>query len=231
MQHETAASLMIEHGLEPMEQYPGAGKQWRCRCLTCGDEVRPRFTNIKQGWGGCRRCGRRAQSRTQRGSEEKAIADFRAADLEPLEPYVNVMTAWRSQCRRCGREVSPLLNNIRNGQGGCGWCAGNRGDAEAAVALMCAALLEPRVAYPGRHTPWPCRCLRCGQTVSPRYGAVKKGGGCRYCNDTAIKPDAAAAAMRDAQLEPLESYPGSLAEWRCRCLKCNKIVSADFRAG
>jgi hypothetical protein len=121
MQHEIAASFMIEHGLEPLEQYPGAGKQWRCRCLTCGDEVGPRYTNIKQGWGGCGRCGRRAQSRTQRGPEAKAIADFRAVGLEPLEPYVNVMTPWRSQCRNCGREGSPLLNNIRKGQGACRW--------------------------------------------------------------------------------------------------------------
>ena len=34
--------------------------------------------------------------------------------------------------------------------------------------------------------------------------------------------------MRDAQLEPLEPYPGSRAEWRCRCLKCNKIVSPCY---
>jgi hypothetical protein len=129
LDHEAAASFMIEHGLEPLEQYPGAGKQWRCRCLACGDEVMPRHTNIKQGWGGCGRCGRRARSRTQRGSEEKAIAEFRAAGLEPLEPYVNVMTPWRSQCRRCGRVVSPLLNNIRNGQGGCEYCSGKRVDA------------------------------------------------------------------------------------------------------
>jgi hypothetical protein len=103
-EHEIAASFMIEHGLEPLEQYPGAGKRWRCRCLTCGDEVRPRYGNIRQGWGGCPRCGRLAQSRTQRAPEMKAVADFRAAGLEPLEPYVNVMTPWRSQCQRCGRE-------------------------------------------------------------------------------------------------------------------------------
>jgi hypothetical protein len=34
--------------------------------------------------------------------------------------------------------------------------------------------------------------------------------------------------MRNAQLEPLEPYPGSLARWRCRCLKCNKIVSPCY---
>jgi hypothetical protein len=228
MAHETAASFMIEHGLEPLDQYPGAGKQWRCRCLTCGDEARPRYTNIKQGWGGCRRCGRLASSRTQRGSEPEAITDMRAAGLEPLEPYVNVMTPWRSQCQRCGREVSPLLNNIRKGQGSCGWCAGNRVDAEAAVALMQSAGLEPLAAYPGRNAPWPCRCLRCGKTVSPRYGAVKAGSGCRYCNDTAIKRMAAVALMRSAQLEPLVPYPGSVAKWHCRCLKCNRVVSPCY---
>jgi hypothetical protein len=86
LDHEAAASFLIEHGLEPLEQYPGAGKQWRCRCLACGDQVRPRYSNIKQGWGGCRRCGRLAQSRTQRGPEAKAIADFRAAGLEGVQP-------------------------------------------------------------------------------------------------------------------------------------------------
>lgn len=148
LQHEIAASFMIEHGLEPLEQYPGAGKQWRCRCLTCGNEVRPRYTNIKQSWGGCGRCGRRAQSRTQRGPEARAIADFLAVGLEPLEPYMSVMTPWRSQCRNCGREVSPLLNNIRKGQGACRWCSGKAVDAEDAVAVMRAESLEPLVAYP-----------------------------------------------------------------------------------
>jgi len=225
---EAATTFMIKHDLEPLEQYPGAGKQWRCRCMICGDEVWPRYTNIKQGWGGCRRCGRQAQSQTRRGAEAKAIADFRAAGVEPLEPYVSVMTPWRSQCQSCGREVSPLLNNIRKGQRACRWCNGKAVDPEAAVTLMRAASLEPLVAYPGRHAPWPCRCLGCGQTVSPRYGAVKNGGGCRYCNDTAIKPDVAMAEMRHAQLEPLEPYPGSLAKWRCRCLKCSRIVSPCY---
>jgi hypothetical protein len=131
-EHEIAVSFMIEHGLEPLEQYPGAGKQWRCRCMACGDEVIPRCGNIKQGWGGCRRCGLLAASRTQRGPEVQAIADFRAVGLEPLEPYVKVMTPWRSRCQRCGREVSPLLNNIRKGQGSCGWCVGSRPDRGSA---------------------------------------------------------------------------------------------------
>src|SRR5215831_2486476 len=77
-EHEIVASFTIDHGLEPLEQYPGAGKQWRCRCLTSGDDVMPRYTNIKQGWGGCARCGRMARIRTQQSPETEAIVDFRA---------------------------------------------------------------------------------------------------------------------------------------------------------
>ena len=65
IEHETAAAFMLERGLEPLEPYRGAGHQWRCRCLNCGAEVTPRYTNIKQGWGGCL-CvaGRRAPIRS-----------------------------------------------------------------------------------------------------------------------------------------------------------------------
>ncbi len=153
---------------------------------------------------------------------------MRAAGLEPLEPYQNVMTPWRSQCRTCGKEVSPLLNNIKKGHGGCIWCAHGAVDPDEAAAFMRAADLEPLTTHPGRAAPWPCHCQRCHQTVSPRYGAVRNGSGCRYCNDTAIKPGAAAALMRTAGLEPLEPYPGSLRPWKCRCAKCGRTVQPCY---
>jgi hypothetical protein len=228
MEHETAVRVMIAKGLEPVEQYPGAGKVWRCRCLTCGARVTPRYSNVRQGWGGCRRCAGRAASERQRGDETDAARVMDAAGLQPLAPYPGVMQPWRSQCRICGKEVTPLLNNIKKGSGGCGWCAGNRIDPKAACAVMRAAGLEPLVAYPGRHSPWLCNCQRCGQTVTPRYGAVQHGGGCRYCNDTAIKPDTAVALMRTVNLEPLVPYPGSQRKWKCQCLKCNRVVNPRY---
>jgi recombinational DNA repair protein (RecF pathway) len=86
MDHETAAVLMIEHGLEPLEPYPGAGRRWRCRCLRCGSEVMPRYSNIKQGWGGCRTCWRAESSARQRGPEADAIEVMRAAGLDVGAP-------------------------------------------------------------------------------------------------------------------------------------------------
>jgi hypothetical protein len=151
LEHEAATALMIEHDLEPLGPYPGAGRQWRCRCLRCGTEVTPRYGNIRQGWGGCPACRRAASSARQRGPEADAIEVLRAAGLEPLEPYQGVMTPWRSQCRTCGNQVAPLLNNIKKGQRGCKWCAGQVIDPAEASAVMRAAGLEPLTTYVGDH--------------------------------------------------------------------------------
>jgi hypothetical protein len=62
MDHETAALTMIKSVLEPLDQYPGSAKPWRCRCLRCGAVVMPRHGNIQQGWGGCRSCGQAASA-------------------------------------------------------------------------------------------------------------------------------------------------------------------------
>jgi hypothetical protein len=216
---------MIGHGLEP---YPGAGRQWRCLCLRCGAEVAPRYGNIQQGWGGCPACRRAASSARQRGPEAEAIEALRAAGLEPLEPYQGVMMPWQSQCRTCGNQVAPLLNNIKKGQRGCKWCSGRVIDPAEAAEVMRAAGLEPLTAYPGAHAPWPCRCQRCHEAVTPRYRAVQAGSDCRYCNDTAINPEAAVSLMRKAGLEPLEQYPGSLRPWTCRCNKCGRTVQPCY---
>jgi hypothetical protein len=142
--------------------------------------------------------------------------------------YRNVMTPLRSQCRTCGKQVAPLLNNLKKGRRGCKWCANCAVDPDDAATIMCAAGLEPLTVYPGTHEPWPCRCLRCHRTVTPRYGAVRAGSGCRYCNYTAIHPEAVAALMREAGLEPMEQYPGSLRPWTCRCAKCGRTVQPCY---
>lgn len=52
---EVVMATMAMEGLTPLESYPGAMKPWLCR-HECGREVRPRYSDIQQGGGGCRSC-------------------------------------------------------------------------------------------------------------------------------------------------------------------------------
>ncbi len=225
---QKAAKVMLGANLEPLVPYTKSDEKWPCRCTVCGSEVSPTYSNIKAGWGGCPTCARTSRAQKRRRGEDDAVAIMRAAGVEPLEPYVSEMVKWRAQCRTCGREVAPRLNSVKRNHRACAYCSRNKADPKEAAAVMRRAGLRPLVPYPGRHAPWLSECKRCHQTVTPRYGAVVRGGGCRYCNDTAIAPDAAAALMRDADLDPLEPYPGSNTLWKCRCTKCRRTVMPRY---
>ncbi len=213
--------------MEPLVDYPGAGIPWRCRCEKCGNEVSPRLAGIRNGRSGCRYCGIESAAEKRREDPEVAVADMRAAGLEPLVDYPGVDTPWRCRCEKCGNEVSPMLGSIRRGQGGCRFCGGNAPvDPAVAAAEMRAAGLEPLADYPGTGTPWRCRCEKCGNEVSPMLSSIRNGSGCKICAPNApVDPAAAAAEMRAAGLEPLEDYPGARSPWRCRCEKCGNEVS------
>lgn len=45
-----------------------------------------------------------------------------------------------------------------------------------------------------------------------------------------INPEAAAATMRTAGLDPLEPYPGANVAWKCRCMKSAHEVAPTFNS-
>jgi len=51
-----AVAVMRAAGLEPLEPYRSSVTKWRCRCMACGREVIPLYSNIRQGSGGCPHC-------------------------------------------------------------------------------------------------------------------------------------------------------------------------------
>jgi len=177
-----AAAIMLAADLEPLEPYPGSQGQWKCRCTKCGTAVTPRYSNIKNGWGGCPYCRIATVAQACRTPEAKAVATMYMASLEPLELYRSNGTPWRCLCSNCGKVVTPTLKNVQAGHGGCAWCSGYAVAPEEADGTMRAAGLDPLIPYPGTQAPWLCRCLRCGRTVSPRYGHIRIGGGCRWCS-------------------------------------------------
>ncbi len=225
-----AVIVMLNAGLEPLEPYPGGQRNWLCRCMVCGDEVRPQYGNIRVGWGGCKTCGIWKRAQACRKPENEAVEILRSVGLEPLEPYRSRHKPWRSRCLACGQEVGPLLANIQAGNGGCVWCTRHAVPEGEAIAAMRSAGLEPLAPYPGSGTAWPCRCLRCGRAPAPTFSAIQAGGGCRWCGRGVPLPGEAEEFMHRRGLEPLESYPGASAPWSCQCRKCGRKTSPCYNA-
>jgi hypothetical protein len=51
-----ALKFMKSIGLTPLSDFPGSNKPWRCKCLVCGLEASPRWSDLQRGQGGCSNC-------------------------------------------------------------------------------------------------------------------------------------------------------------------------------
>lgn len=167
---------------------------------------------------------------------------MREAGLEPVAPYPGTTQPWPCQCMACKRIVTPSFGNVRRGvSSGCRFCASEaskgrrrpRWTHEDASEIMLSVGLMPLVEFPGTDSPWLSKCQRCGNQVTPRFSAIRRGasGGCVYCSGHApTSPDAAADEMLQAFLRPLEPYPGKAVDpWRCECLHCGDVVTARLQ--
>jgi hypothetical protein len=55
--HEVdAVAMMRDRNLEPLEQFPGTNRRWKCTHLTCGKVVSPTYSNVMSGGTGCKTC-------------------------------------------------------------------------------------------------------------------------------------------------------------------------------
>jgi hypothetical protein len=225
---EKAAAVMREAGLEPLEPYVSSKHRWRCMCSVCGEVVTPQYNSVLVQGSGCKYCGKLKGGAKRRVPEETAIAVMRAAGYEPIVPYVNSQTHWKSIHIKCGREVAPSYGQIKGGNGGCKHCAGLYVDPIEAVEVMRAAGYEPLEPYVNSGHQWRCRCTTCGRETFPSYGEARIGSRCKYCANKAVTPDDAVQLMRDAGFEPLEPYPGSMTPWMCRHFDCGEVMSPRY---
>lgn len=51
-----AVSWMKKVGVQPLAEYPGGKKPWKCKCNTCKEIVYPRWDDVRQGQGACSNC-------------------------------------------------------------------------------------------------------------------------------------------------------------------------------
>ena len=219
--------------LTPIGRYPGnASKPWKCRCDVCGETVSPTLAKISTG-AGCRFCGAERATKARRVPDKEAIAEMRAAGVEPLETYPGAMRPWKVRCLTCGKETAPALISVRQGQSACRYCAARRMVEERIAAtkskslrLMRKAGFEPIGEYQGVTRPWKSRCVTCGKTSSPRPKDVNKGHGCRHCASTAPWGTRKAATIaRKAHREYLEPFQGASKPIRMRCTRCENELT------
>ncbi len=227
-------AIMRNASLEPLEPYVTSQSKWKCKCLKCGATVSPKYSQIKQGYGGCMACARAEQIGRGRLDEAAAVSIMRGKNLEPMEPYPGAMVKWKSKCLDCGNTVEPTYAHIQQGRKGCKFCAykknadERRTSQEEAFAVARKSGFEPLEPYKGRHLPWKCRCMRCGVEVAPHYSGIVTGGGCRYCSGLVVDPKEANIVMKKAELQPLVDYPGAGTPWRCKCMKCGREVKPRY---
>ena len=177
----SAFARMQDAKWEPIEEYRGANKPWKCKCLECGVVSSPAYAHIQQGRKGCKTCGIKKHTASRRLPEEKAVEIANKAGFVPLEPYLGRHYPWKCRCSTCNEIVSPQLGGIIAGNG-CLNCSGRTIDPVLARSLMLQNKLEPLVDYPGAGVPWKCKCLKCNREVFPRYSQIKSSiGGCKYC--------------------------------------------------
>lgn len=229
--HENAAAIMFASDIQVLETYPGSKISWKSKCLNCGEVIFPKLSDIKQGDGGCKKCGnlKRAKALLNSTNEPKKL--MLLSQLQPLVDYPGTSKPWKCLCLKCGNEVSPRHSDVKQGDGGCKYCGGNYISPETAVATMRAAFLEPLEPFVNTEHKWKSRCLRCGKEVNPRHHSVKGGqGGCKTCaskingNAKRLTPEQGIQMMMNAFLRPLEDYKSSDAPWKCECLKCGSVV-------
>ena len=226
-----AEQLMLESELKPIAPYPGSGKPWKCICLSCNRTVHPSLDSIRQGRGGCIECGKvksGAKRRKVEGSEIKLqllkYSITSSSELKLLD------SEYDFNCKVCNNEFSFTLRHlIKMFPKPCPYCSGRRVSPQQANKVMQDADLLPLVPYPGNNNPWVSKCLKCGNTVSPRYAGIKSGrGGCGFCAGNKVDPIEALRVMNEIKLSPLVPFPGGEEPWLCLCLRCKNEVTPKF---
>lgn len=231
---------MVARGVKPIEPYPGANRPWRCKCLTCGSEVTPRYTTVVTGGrGGCNPCAKKQSARTRYStSEAEYIKAAEELHLKPLEPYPGAQGFWLLKCTRCGDVKRKKAQGVKLGKG-CQHCSSNsRGQSQRRASkpradqLLVEAGLTPEGPYLGMGLPYLATCNSCGNKTSPTPQSIAAGsGGCWTCSipkrastkrDSNWTDQEARELMLKHfnQISPEARYPGMTKSWPGKCLRC-----------
>ncbi len=159
-----------------------------------------------------------------------------AAGLKPLEPYSKAHIKWKCLHLECGEIVFTRLSTIKKSDGtfrsGCIKCSNNKRKTPEtiAISIMKKAGFKTLEPFNNSSSPWKSLCLKCGSTVNPSLTRVKMNKGCKECSriKSLVSQKKIIEVMKKRKLKPLEPYVNNKAKWKCKCLRCGKIVYPSY---
>lgn len=221
---QEARKKMLKAKLQPLVAYPGSDVGWLCRCMKCNREVTPAYGSIKTGQGGCIWC----KDKNPRIESSDAVRLMLQNNIQPLEPFKNSHSKWKSRCLRCDKVVTPSYHDIKQRNSGCKYCAPNFVNLNKIMDVMKKAGLIPQEKYINSKTPWKVKHIKCGRIFNVEYSSIRSGRSCRYCSGRAVIPKEAFDVMVKFGMKPLVPYPGAKIPWKCRCVVCEKTIFPTF---
>lgn len=220
-----AIAAMKLRGFETLEDFPGATKLWKVRCMNCHREFNTYFHSLKTD----KRCKFCAGKKVD---EEMTSTVLSALKLIALEKFPGAKRPWKMRCLRCNRIVTPTWSHlIRKDRkvGGCAYCSKRRIHMDDLIDLLAIKQLKPVGAFINGKTPWLCQCLKCNREVYPRISDLRQGqSGCMYCAGMRIEERDAIEMANKNGFTPLVPYPGANSPWDCVCNVCGKISKPRY---
>ena len=168
--------LLKENNLKLLIKFKDTKKPLKSIHLQCGRKVSPTYSALRNGQGPCEFCGKNMVG------EQEALELLKKNGFKPLSKFPGGSKPWSCLHKKCGNEVKIITTYLRRGGKGCNVCAGLAPiTSNEAKKLFISKGFTPIVKFKGSKIPWKSRHNVCGKIVSPTWGALKIGGGCKYC--------------------------------------------------
>ena len=191
---QTALKVMRAKNLEPLEEYPGAMKPWKCKCLDCGNVIQPRYAHIQQGRKGCTYCGIKKNAERVRVSETKPSLSVTHPDLakqavnwnpDKITSGSHKILSWKCEL---GHQWNAQVKSRALSGNNCPICSGHVvlagfNDLKTANPILANEAFgwDPRTVTPfsGKKVFWKCSS---GHITEVRIASRSGGIGCPVCS-------------------------------------------------